>query len=60
MLLLRMSEVRDEFDLNASANLIPPSAPIVLLLRLRYLRHEFDLSASANSVPPVASILLSV
>jgi hypothetical protein len=62
LVLLILSEVREEFNLSASDNWITPSLPIKLpvlseneteaikqlLYRLSSVRDEFDLSASDN------------
>jgi hypothetical protein len=73
LLLLRFSEVRDEFDLSASDKLIPPSVPIslselseneILVTSLQQssseVRVEFNLSTSDNSSAPSLPIILSV
>jgi hypothetical protein len=73
MLQLRQREVRDEFDLSASANLMAPSLPILLpvlsenqmkqqavLLRSSSVRVEFDRSASDNLKAPSLPIILPI
>jgi hypothetical protein len=73
LLLLRSSEVSDEFDLSASDNLAAPS-PILLsvlsedemkitsmlLSSSSLMRDVFDLRALNNLIPPSLPILLSV
>jgi hypothetical protein len=72
MLLLRLSEVRVEFNMSTSDNLIAPSLLIllpvlsenhmksqVLPLRLRKARDEFNASAPGNLIVPSSPILLS-
>jgi hypothetical protein len=74
MLPLILSEMRDEFDLSASDNLITPSLPILLsvsewecneatsklLLRSSEVSDEFDLSASNNLTAPSVQMLFTV
>jgi hypothetical protein len=70
---MRWREVRDEFDLSASHNLIVPAISkrlsvwseynkqlLVLLLRLREVRALFNLSASDNLITPSVPIALPV
>jgi hypothetical protein len=70
LLQLRLSKLRDVFDLSASANLQTSSLPIslpvlsenemkstsLLLLRMSEVRDEFNLSASDNLVAPSSPI----